>query len=76
MSKRNPSTPYAVRTQAEVGRMLGLTQVEVSEIERKALRKLWFALKEVAEEAGYDVSKPPVAPKHQAHLGRQKKMEK
>jgi transcriptional regulator len=66
------NTPYTVKTQAEVAKALGITQHEVSMAERKALRKLWYQLKEVARAAGFRIQ-PPVALAKQPHLGRKKR---
>lgn len=67
-----PLTPHAIRTQQEVAEILGLTQHEVSQAERSAFRKLHKALKQEAEDAGFDVSKPPVAIRGQPQTGRKK----
>jgi transcriptional regulator with XRE-family HTH domain len=67
-----PITPHTIRTQKEVAEIMGITQGEVSSLERKALRKLFYALKEHAQEAGFDTSKPPVAVAKQPQSGRKK----
>ncbi len=44
---------YAVRTQKQVGEMLGLTQIEVSMAEQSALKKIYYNLYDEACDEGY-----------------------
>lgn len=59
---------YAIRTQKEVGEILGLTQVEVSMLERSAMRKIYYVLFDAAWDEGYQC--PPFKSRRRIHKWR------